>query len=775
MSLAVDLLRVQHHPSNPALTAPFISFHSKILKSLRVATEFDKSRSFRPPSPVKMLSNFLNGGSTSSTTSFGNSGSTFATSKHPKTPLLTSIPSTKPNATRTNSDKNTHSIHDIDNEGSVCARIDSMSNPLVRLEETFSGYIAALQSRKGNVVGKVLRSRGNADELAINALYNTLIESPSDMRAAAEVPVDIVFVAFEKYLRMAWKQQLGQLISLQTLEALQEHALKMRPSDFAHFVKMILSEMAPQNRRAFIAIIRLLADLLEGCGNDGDRGAVTAAFAELLIVDSNPHDYINLLDRMVEDFDTLFDDIGPGAVPGLNGSFDSRYGSVSESRSNHSATGSLTSNASSLRRRFDTLLRQNSNKNETDNRPSVWRTLSKTGRSIGTGEQVAAGSLSKGSLNRSRSIDTSNRRPASHDRPIVMGAFDERPAGSGGQASKLSIISVSPPPTEAKHLRKTIKKNRRSSLSDLKTLLAAAALEGNSTLSSPPERNNKCNSPERTPSPSKLPVAGGIMGRGRLAILETGSPNQKENTSIVSASRNIGNLSERPQNIMSPSDTIVSKDLLSGRGHGKTASISSNIPILRHDRALSSSGPTSPSKTPQKLRLQSPQKLRERLQNEAKAINEAETLLQKELCKIGEEMAELNAGFPSFKQQDIKKLSTTIRALECRIPEVVRGLSAKNDKIKGDLETLLQAAEFKIKSLDRMYKESTAENELLYEKFNGELGKIVKALKGKGKEDKEELVSKLKEANEETAKTKKENARLRKEILALRSLLKGNE
>lgn len=62
---------------------------------------------------------------------------------------------------------------------------------------------------------------------------------------------------------------------------------------------------------------------------------------------------------------------------------------------------------------------------------------------------------------------------------------------------------------------------------------------------------------------------------------------------------------------------------------------------------------------------------------------------------------------------------------------------------------------------------------MLYEKFNGELGKIVKALRGKG--EKEELVGKMKEATEETAKTKKENARLRREVLTLRALLKGSE
>jgi hypothetical protein len=105
----------------------------------------------------------------------------------------------------------------------------------------------------------------------------------------------------------------------------------------------------------------------------------------------------------------------------------------------------------------------------------------------------------------------------------------------------------------------------------------------------------------------------------------------------------------------------------------------------------------------------------------------------------------------------------------------VKDLTSKNETIKADLEKSLQASEFKVKGLDQLYKESSAENELLYEKFNGELGKIVKALRGKGKEDKEELVGRVREHSEEAARVKKENARLRREILTLRTLLKGNE
>jgi len=668
-----------------------------------------------------------------------------------------------------------HSIQDVDFRNSLRTAADERpTNPLVRLEETFTSYIAALQARKGNVIGRVLRSRATADELAINAVYNTFIENPFDQRAALEVSFDVLFVAFEKYLRMAWKDQMGQVMSVATLDTLQEKALKMFPGDFADYVKMIFGEMAPQNRRAFIAIIKLLADLLDGCGNDGDRGALTAAFAELLVIDGEPHDYINLLDRMVEDQERLFEDIGPVAINGFSAGNGSVFGSISGGRSNHSATGSLTSNASSLRKRFaDTLLRQNSNK---EDRPSVWRTLSKSSRSVATGEPMTSSSLSKVSLNRSRSIESPNRRPVSRDRPTVLGAFDERPSSSQGPANRLSTICASP--QDEKEAVKSLKKKRRSSLSDLKSLMAQATLRGSSPSSPLPIRGLKFNSSPRTPSPTKIPIAGGIMDRNRPTY-STGSPNQKENLPLdSSASRNIGNLTERPQNIMSTPDMVVIKDLWSGeaKGNQKTASLSSNIPTLRGRAPPASRPTTSPGKTsPQKLRLQSPQKLRERLQNEAKAINEAEASLQNELSKIGEEMAKLNASTSLSRSADLEKLSLSITALESRIPEIIKDLTSRNDAVKSDLEKSLQASEFKVKGLDQLYKESSAENELLYEKFNAELGKIVRALKGKGKEDKEELVSKVKEGSEETAKVKKENARLRREVLTLRTLLKGNE
>lgn len=771
--LVVNLLASQNRTSTPSLIPPLTSFYTKILKSMHVVVEGDKSRSFRPASPVKMLSNLLNSGFSTSP-SFSNFGSFHSSQpKQSRTPLLGNIPTMTPTQTisRTSSNKSTHSLLDYEVKSSVRAAADEglPSNPLMRLEETFTGYIAALQSRKGNIIGRVLRNRGTADELSVSALYNTFIENPFDLRAASEVPVDVIFVAFEKYLRMAWKDQMGEVMSLPTLNALQERAIKSFPSDFTDYVRMTFGDMAPQNRRAFIAIIKLLADLLDGCGNDGDRGALTASFAELLVIDGQPHDYINLLDRLVEDSERLFEDIGPGAMTVFN---NPTYGSISGSRSNYSTAGSLTSNTSSLRKRFaDTLLRQNSHKGDSDSRPSMWRTLSKSSRNAATGEQINSSSLSKASLTRSRSIE-SPRRPVSRDRPTVLGTFDERPSSSNTQSSRLSTIGASPPPEEKDDTTKSPKKKRRSSLSDLKALMASATLASSPLGPVSPQQGNSSKSP-RTPSPSKLPIAGGDA-RNR-PMYHSGSPIQKENMPSGQGSRNVGNLTERPQNIMT-ADSVVVKDLWAvNKSHSKTNSLTSNIPTLRGTPGpLASRQTSSPQKSPQKLRLQSPQKLRERLQNEAKAISEAETSLQNELSKIGEEMAKLNAS-SSVRPSDLEKLSQKMATLESRIPELVTDLHARNEQTKLDLEKSLQASEVKVKGLDQLYKESSAENELLYEKFNAELGKIVKALKGKMKEDKEELVAKLKESSEETAKTKKENARLRRELLTVRALLKGNE
>ncbi len=59
----------------------------------------------------------------------------------------------------------------------------------------------------------------------------------------------------------------------------------------------LISQFAPH--------LLISISLLDASGNDGDRGALTATFAELLVREGNPHEYITLLDRLVDDSDRL--------------------------------------------------------------------------------------------------------------------------------------------------------------------------------------------------------------------------------------------------------------------------------------------------------------------------------------------------------------------------------------------------------------------------------------------------------------------------------------
>ncbi|KAK6853214.1 RhoGEF domain-containing protein [Apiospora arundinis] len=221
---------------------------------------------------------------------------------------------------------------------------------------------------------------------------------------------------------------------------------------------------------------------------------------------------------------------------------------------------------------------------------------------------------------------------------------------------------------------------------------------------------------------------------------------------------------------------------VSGRkGHGRGMS-TSQIPMLKSSRSAppnvdappSPARPTSsPSKSNSgKLRLQSPQKLRERLQTEKQMVELVDANLQSELSRITADMARMNSSDPRSASPDAKSLSASMAALESTIPSMVQELTKQHEQLQRDMNNTLRATEAKVKEIDQLYKESTAENELLYEKFNTELGKIVRALKGKSGE-KEEIMSKMRDASEETARVKKENARLKREMASLRSMIKG--
>lgn len=186
-------------------------------------------------------------------------------------------------------------------------------------------------------------------------------------------------------------------------------------------------------------------------------------------------------------------------------------------------------------------------------------------------------------------------------------------------------------------------------------------------------------------------------------------------------------------------------------------------------------------------------KLRDRLQSEKRAQGLAQLGLKDELDLIGEELRSLKinpqslrAAGQSFESIGESSSSATNAALLSR----VHNLELKFDAIAGefngrtlaiekDLESSLVVSEKRAKKLDELYREASAENEALYDRFNLELNKIAKEVRAGNAED--ALKAQLSSALEEIGRLKKENFRLKREVGGLRAqqaavaLLKASE
>ena len=786
---------MHNQPQNPSLTSSLLCANLDVLRSMQIQTEDEVSvsnrpKSFRTPSPVKMLSSFLS----------GNTKESNNTSKPSHIAGLGNIPSmpppSRPDSRPTSSDSLKSSTFDTNASKISLVGISAAErppNPLTGLEESFAAYVLALRSRKGNVVGRVLRARVAADEIVVNELYNAILEDPSNLQVAAEVPVDVLFVAFEKFMRVAWKEQMGPLISPQTLQLIQNRLDMLSPSEFEEVFVVTLSEMAPQNKRALSAVVKLLGDLLDASGNDGDRGALTAAFAELLTEQGDPLSHIPLLDRVVDNYDALFKELA-GSGPGT-----SAYNSITSlNRARSVNTGSLSSNTSSIRRKFGFgLSRENSKHDKTEGEgkvSSLIRSLSKNKHAGDEDSQATA--WSRGALARSNSTDAATRlglmttsRPPSRERPNIvnafnMGSYSSRPGSSHNNVPTLGTIGEVPVVAP--------RKKRRSSLSDLHAVQAANMSSGWSspvsqrrpnlllTQGHQPSISIGTVSPSKSPSnllldrasPSRLPTP---------SVATKGSDSPGNRSTLTERAVNRGS-EEQKLNSTSPTKRSELQSNIPAPNHG----LRERSPSLHAADALQKRSQHSTQKM-QKLKLQSPQKLRERLEAEKKKSNTTSGSLEAELSKIGDELSvlDLSAGkTPSgtitrarsgtvSKHADVVALRSRVKTLETSVSSLHTETASRMTAVEASLNSTLAASERKAREMDQLYRSANAENEALYERFNTELGKILSRIKAGPDQSNEELKRLLKESQEEGAKLRRDNARLKRECVNLRSFVKG--
>ena len=799
--------------SNQRLVDHQMSYYRCVLNFLPLPEnkEQTKHHGYRPISPIKMLSKVFGGdngvGKTASKTS----------REIPSSKIFSSQPPPTPAKEQTNGD-NFSSAKDSDNKLTVVdANNGAYRNPLTLLEDTFTAYIIALRSRSGNVVGKVLRNRATADELSINELYNKLLEDPSRIQTAADFSVGVVFSAFEKFLRVAWRERMGPLIAPSSMQNLQSSLDAGRPVVFMQDFKNLVENMSPQSRRCFAAVVKLLAELLDASGNDGDRGSLIASFAEALVLVGNPQEYITLLDRLVDDYDRLFDDLLE--KPGSSGS---ATGSIATNRSLNA--GSFSSNTSSLRKKFGlgSGLSRESSKNESESKvASIWRNLSKNGRAPGENQTLSnsqPGSISKASLVRSRSTDTMPKmlapfRPGSRDKASIAdtqltGASGSRP-GSSYNTTNITNNSSNGAPANPTILSR---KKRRSSLSDLVKVQETAALAPITPLK--PRQLPSTPSPEKTRTLPKTPHSRNQSLTNRFdrsspprsGIPRLGSPQRRENSPLKAGSKD-----------NSPSPLTTHSKQSKAHGSLGEVTITSYSP-QKHSTSRSNNAPpriadlserTWPPNNniipkqpavddaaPKKLRMQSPQKIRERLKQEQEAAAGTELSLQNEINKIGEEMSRFKLRAPPDRTTsstspesssssslptiiragaedqpsppNIDTLTTRLATLQTTLQTHIATHTAQTTHLHTEIDSLLQTTNTKLRNLDTLYREANAENEALYDRFNDELSRVLGRVKsGEGMvEMKERLDASLKDG----VAVRGERARLRREIVRLKGL-----
>lgn len=177
--------------------------------------------------------------------------------------------------------------------------------------------------------------------------------------------------------------------------------------------------------------------------------------------------------------------------------------------------------------------------------------------------------------------------------------------------------------------------------------------------------------------------------------------------------------------------------------------------------------PLPPPPPPQKLKMQSPTKLRERLASEQKAIHAADAALQAELRAIGAELAKLSRGAAAAPDA---KADARLAAMARRHADVVAALTGRVDALGADVAESLLVSEARARALDDLYREANAENEALYARFNEELARF--AGKVKVGEAEAEVRRRWALAEEEAEMLRRENGRLKREVVGLRAQIR---
>lgn len=618
-------------------------------------------------------------------------------------------------------------------KATLSARETQIGKSAIQLtEDVLATYMLAMHARKGNVVGRQLLNRTTADEAVVNELYNTLIEDAGNHEAAAQAPVDVLFAAFERFLKVgAWRNNFGLLLSQRCIEELQLNSERLSPYDYEEYLSKVLFELSPQNRRAFKEVLILLMDLLDGTSNDGDRGALMSMFTDILIPQgNNPHDFMPLVDRLVAEHDVLLANTSSATTSTQN--------SVASRATDTTQATSLSSKTSSFSKRLGAgLLRTWSKPTRiVDSTPLLMRHKSADLSSIVSLRPLSATQ----SVASSSRPTTSSSRPMSRDRPLVVGASAEnyRP---------VSWYPKEPKNAAETTLLSTPGRKRRSSLSDITDL----PLPNTSPFWASPS-TRRFETPKKTgTSCVRLGSPIALVKEDKQTLKPTRHlPSTPELLKKVSGSQSLHPLNPLLQNPPTP------KGVLSERpGSGNTPP-----PLLLSRRTAGS---------PKKLRKTTPQIIEERIQVQKLAVKSAQVSTQTDISDLTKDLKDL--GLDRRTADDFK---TRLSVSDSKFHNINYTLAQQMNMLEVDMSAALRASERKVKELDNLLRQSNAENDALYKRNNKELERIYARVTSGGEQE-SEFPRKIAESQEEASQWMKEAKKLKRENAILKARLGAAE
>jgi len=645
-----------------------------------------------------------------------------------------------------------------------------------QLTQNLSTYIVALQARKGNVVGSVIRERNNMNHDKVKVLYEALLVDPTSMTLAAQAPVDVLFAAFESFLNVAWPSIMGQIIDDVALQKLQHNVEIKSSPDFEESFHAWSQGVSSENFRAFCGIVKLLVELLDGASNDGDRGILTTAFAELLTLGRDTNDIISLLDYFVGNMDSLLDEDVIARSLDLQSS-------PRADRTRINNTGSIGSNSSSFRRKFGFgggISRENS-KTEAESRVgSVWRSLSKNSK---TSSET---SFQRPVLNRSTSSSDGEVRvrtsgPTLREIPVIHGPFAfERPESKdgsfmpssplatigenvvrpiNGQSTQLdnsassSDLSIIPTPQTSPSSAKSVKNIPISNFGQQKPVSISGKIATPTRVQTPNKSiasaYKKENSPVVSMGPSSIPRPRGSSVQVDEVVITAHSSAKNGTTNIMR---------------YTPSTKLSTRVGLTE----KSSANAMKIKPLQISKPTPINSPSSLSSTPvKKMTLQSPQKLRERLQSEQRSLQSVSLSINSEMKKLTDDIAVASSIQNKTATTSPSNLTVRLNTLSQSLNSTISTMQESNQSLQNDTLSALLRSESRTKKLEELYRESSAENDALYKRFNEEIAKVM--MRVRSGEGVVELKQRVKSLEEEAEGLRKENRSMKREIIGLKA------